>query len=120
MTHQSTEPATASRTYRTEVVGQFARPNGELRARLLADQSAHDVFSSAFTEDGCWTYGPTLTRFTVRHLLTVRAASAVEADEDARTEAVVRAMALLEENGVAWRGDLNVSVTCLEDLKPRR
>lgn len=120
VTHQSTEPATASRTYRTEVVGQFARPDGELRARLLADQSAHDVFSSAFTEDGCWTYGPTLTRFTVRHLLTVRASSAVEADEDARTEAVVRAMALLEENGVAWRGDLSVSVTCLEDLKPRR
>lgn len=120
MTEQPARPATATRTYRTEVIGQFARPEGELRARLLADQGAHDVFSSAFTEDGCWTYGPTLTRFTVRHLLIIPASSAVEADEDAGTEALVRTMALLEENGVAWRGDLSVSVTCLEDLKPRR
>ncbi|MGQ7296810.1 DUF6204 family protein [Quadrisphaera sp. KR29] len=109
-----------SRTYRTEVVGQFERPQGELRQRLLATQSEHDVFSSAFTEDGCWTYGPTLTRFTVRHLLVVDAASAVAADEDARTEALVRAMELLEQQGVGWRGDLTVSVTCLEDVKPRR
>ncbi|TNM70168.1 hypothetical protein FHN55_00225 [Streptomyces sp. NP160] len=110
----------ATRTYRTEVVGQFVRPEGELRERLLATQGEHDVFSSAFTEDGCWTYGPTLTRFTVRHLLTVDAASAVEADEDARAEALLRSMAVLEEHGVAWRGDLSVSLTCLQDLRLRR
>ncbi|PWJ53208.1 hypothetical protein SAMN06264364_114103 [Quadrisphaera granulorum] len=110
----------ATRTYRTEVIGQFQRPDDDVRERLLADQSAHDVFSSAFTEDGCWTYGPTLTRFTVRHLLSIEAPSSVEADDDARTEALVRSMALLEENGVSWRGDLTASVTCLDDIKPRR
>lgn len=110
----------STRTYRAEVVGQFQRPDGELRERLLAQQGEHDVFSSAFTEDGCWTYGPTLTRFTVRHLLTVTAPSAVEADGEAHTEALVRSMALLEGHGVAWRGGLSASVTCLEDVRARR
>lgn len=110
----------STRTYRTEVVGHFVRPEGELRERLLATQGEHDVFSSAFTAEGCWTYGPTLTRFTVRYLLAVEASSAVAADEDAHTEALVRTMALLEDAGVAWRGELTASVTCLEDVKPRR
>lgn len=109
-----------ARTYRTEVIGQFDRPDGELRERLLATQADHDVFASAYTDDGCWTYGPTLTRFTVRHLLTVEAASTVDADEEARTEALVRTMSLLEDSGVAWRGDLSVSTTCLQDVKARR
>ncbi|MBC3761135.1 DUF6204 family protein [Quadrisphaera oryzae] len=113
-------PATSqTRTYRTEVVGQFDRPSGELRQRLLAAQGEHDVFSSAFTEDGCWTYGPTLTRFTVRHLLTVVSPSTVEANDDARTEALLRTMTILQDAGVSWRGDLSVSVTCLQDVRTR-
>lgn len=107
------------RTYRAESVGQFDRPTGPVRERLLREQPAHDVFASAFTAEGCLTYGPTLTRFTVRHLLTVEAPCAVDADSEAVLEAQVRALTLLEELEAPVRGELATTLTCLEDLKRR-
>ncbi len=108
-----------TRTYRAEVVGQFDRPTGGVRERLLAEQGDHDVFASAFTEAGCLTYGPTLTRFTVRYLLSVTAASSIAADADAATLAELATLELLEAGEVPHK-DLTVSLTCLEDLKRRR
>lgn len=108
-----------ARTYRAESIGQFDRPTGSVRQHLLAQQPAHDVFSSAFTTEGCLTYGPALTRFSVRQLLVVQAASAVDADAEAAVEAEVRALALVESFGAAVRGELATSLTCLEDVKRR-
>ena len=107
------------RTCRAESIGQLDRPTGPVRERLLRDQSAHDVFASAFTPKGCLTYGLTLTRSTVRHLLTVEAPSAVDAVAEAALEAQVRALALLEELEVPVRGELTTSLTCLEDVRRR-
>lgn len=107
------------RTYRVQVTGQFDRPEPALRERLLADQSAHDVFVSAFVPTGTFSYGPTLTRFTLRYLVELDEASAVEADMAAELEGEIRASEYLQARGIPFKS-LTVSVTCLQDVKVKR
>lgn len=48
------------------VTGQFAALTSTVAEQLRDEQAEHDVFASAFTPEGTFTYTPTLTRFTLR------------------------------------------------------
>jgi len=107
------------RTYRVQVTGQFDRPASAVRERLLAEQSAHDVFASAFVAEGTFSYAPTLTRFTLRYLLDIDQGSAADADMAAELEGEILAGSYLEERDIPFKA-LTVSVTCMQDVKVRR
>ena len=107
------------RTYRVQVTGQFDRPASAVRERLLAEQSAHDVFASAFVAEGTFSYTPTLTRFTLRYLLDIDQGSAADADMAAELEGEILAGSYLEERDIPFKA-LTVSVTCVQDVKVRR
>ena len=109
----------AMRTYRIEVIGQFDRPQGVVRERLLARAPHHGLITSAFTPEGTFRYNASLTRFTFKYLVTSDADSAVAADASAAEEAELKALAHLEEHEIPFRS-LTTSSTCVDDIKPRR
>ena len=82
----------AMRTYRIEVIGQFDRPQGVVRERLLARAPHHELITSAFTPEGTFSYNASLTRFTFKYLVTSDADSAVAADASAAEEAELKAL----------------------------
>jgi hypothetical protein len=108
-----------TRTYRVLVSGQFAAPTPAVRARLRAEQADHDVFISAFTPEGTFTYTPSLTRFTLRYLLEVSEESAAEADEAAAVEGELLASHYLESRGISHK-PMTVSAVCMQDVKVKR
>jgi len=73
--------------YRVVVRGVFDHPDDEQKARLRAAAGDHDIFRSAFTDDGTLTYDHFLHAFNTRFAL--RAAG-----EPAENEAAVTATAL--------------------------
>jgi hypothetical protein len=77
------------------------------------------VFLSDCTPEGTFTYTPTLTRFTLRRLLTVSEASAAEADEAAVVEGELLATDFLVSRGITHK-PLAVTAVCLDDVKVRR
>ncbi|RKS75599.1 hypothetical protein CLV35_2073 [Motilibacter peucedani] len=107
------------RTYRVQVTGRFDAPAPDVREQLLAEQPAHDVYASAFTPSGTFTYTPTLTRFTLRYLLDVDESSAAEADVVAELEGEVRAVDYLAGRGIPAKG-LRTTTTCIEDVTAKR
>lgn len=108
-----------ARTYRVQATGQFADLTPALKGRLLDEQAEHDVFVSAFTPAGTFTYTPSLTRFTLRYLLEVEDASAAEADAAVLIEGELLAADFLESRGLAHQ-PLTVSAVCLQDVKVKR
>lgn len=108
-----------TRTYRVIATGQFSGLSPELKQRLRDEQAEHDMFESAFTAEGTFTYTPSLTRFTLGYLLEVSETSAAEADVAAGVEAELLAEAFLAERGIAHK-PLAMSATCLEDVKVKR
>lgn len=56
-----------TRIYRVVVRGQFADLDDDTRQRLLAEADEHDVFRSAFTADGTFTYDTRLVAFNLRY-----------------------------------------------------
>ena len=108
-----------TRTYRVHVSGQFAALTPAARAQLRAQQPDHDVFGSAFTPEGTFTYAPSLTRFTLRYLLEVLEESAAEADEAAALEGELLASGYLDSRGISRR-PLTISAVCMQDVKVKR
>jgi hypothetical protein len=51
-----------TRSYRVHVSDQFAGLTPAVSAQLRGEQAEHDLFLSAFTPAGTFTYTPTLTR----------------------------------------------------------
>jgi hypothetical protein len=102
-----------------QVSGQFAALAPAVRARLLAEQADHDVFVSAFTPEGTFTYAPSLTRFTLRYLLEVSEDSAAEADEAAAVEGELLASQYLESRGISFNR-MTVSSACIQDVQVKR
>lgn len=70
---------------RVVVRGHFADLDDDTRARLLAEAADHDIFRSAFTADGTFTYDDRLVAFNVRY--EIRVPDADDAD-DAEAAAV--------------------------------
>lgn len=108
-----------TRTYRVQVTGQFADLTPTIRAQLRAEQAQHDLFLAAFTQEGTFTYTPTLTRFTLRYLLEVVEGSAAEADEAVGVEGELLAIEFLEARSIAHK-PLTVSAVCVDDVKVKR
>jgi hypothetical protein len=108
-----------TRTYRVQVIGQFAALTPERKAQLRNEQASHDVTVSAFTPEGTFTYTSALSRFTLRYLLDVVADSAAQADDDALVEAQLMAEDLLATQGIPHKA-LTVSAVCLQDVKIKR
>lgn len=57
--------------YRVVVRGQFSDLDDDLRARLLAEAADHDLFRSAFTAEGTFTYDELLIAFNLRYEIRV-------------------------------------------------
>jgi hypothetical protein len=108
-----------TRTYRVHVSGQFTALTPAVRAQLRAEQADHDVFGSAFTPQGTFTYAPSLTRFTLRYLLEVSEESAAQADEAAAVEGELLASACLAARGIGYK-PLTISAVCMQDVKVKR
>ena len=108
-----------TRTYREHVSGQFRALTPAVSAQLRAEQPDHEVFGSAFTPQGTFTYAPSLTRFTLRYLLEVSEDSAAEADEAAAVEGELLASDYFASRGISHK-PLTVSAVCLQDVKVKR
>lgn len=108
-----------ARTYRVQATGQFTGLTPAVRARLRDEQAEHDVFLSAFTPEGTFTYAPTLTRFTLRYLLEVAEETAAEADEAACVEGELRAAEYLDSRGITHK-PLTTTAVCMDDVTVKR
>jgi Family of unknown function (DUF6204) len=108
-----------TRTYRVHVSGQFTALTPAVRAQLRAEQPDHDVFGSAFTPQGTFTYAPSLTRFTLRYLLEVSQESAAQADEAAAVEGEPLASDYLTSRGISHK-PMTISAVCMQDVKVKR
>ena len=108
-----------TRTYRVQATGQFAGLTPAVTAQLRDQQAEHDLFISAFTPEGTFTYAPTLTRFTLRYLLEVSEETAVEADEAAVVEGELLAADYLGCRSITHK-PLTVTAVCMEDVKVKR
>ncbi|HEX2575363.1 MAG TPA: DUF6204 family protein [Aquihabitans sp.] len=56
-----------AKVYRVVVRGQFADLDDDVRTALLAEAAEHDLFRSAFTPDGTFTYDDRLISFNLRY-----------------------------------------------------
>jgi hypothetical protein len=102
-----------------QATGQFAALTSAFSAQLRDEQADHDVFVSAFTQEGTFSYTPTLTRFTLRYLLELSEGSAAEADEAAVVEGELLAADFLESRGITYKS-LTVSAVCMQDVRVKR
>jgi hypothetical protein len=94
-------PAVTVRIFRVTVRGRFDGLDEADRARLLADQPAHDVVGSgAFTAEGTLTYERAVDFFTFRIQLRGRGDGA---EQDVLDEAQARALAAVDARGVGHR-----------------
>ena len=94
-------PVVTVRIFRVSVRGRFDGLDDADRARLLADQPAHDVVSSgAFTEAGTLTYERAVDFFTFRIQLRGRGD---DAEQDVLDEATARAEHAITSLGAGHR-----------------
>jgi Family of unknown function (DUF6204) len=107
----------SSRTYRVIVRGVFDGLDDDRRAWLRDRAAAHDLFASAFTEEGSTTYDGALAAFSHRVVVHVDAGPGEEAE--ACTAGELSALQWLEDAGVGWRR-LRSTATCTDDVRIRR
>jgi len=69
---------TAEGVYRVTVRGRFEGLDERTRARLLAAVDEHDIFVSAYTVEGTFTYDHKLEFFNLRYEVRLNGASASE------------------------------------------
>lgn len=74
-----------TRVHRVTVRDQFADLSEATRAYVVASQPDHDIFVSAFTEEGTFTYDDRVLFFTLRY--EIRCAADVDPSRAALTEA---------------------------------
>lgn len=53
--------------YRVTVRGRFSGLDGDARARLVRSQPDHDIFKSAYTTEGTFTYDERILFFNLRY-----------------------------------------------------
>jgi len=86
------------RIHRVVVRGQFDDLTDEQRAALLAEVDEHDLFRSAFTEWGTFTYDERLVAFNFRY--EVRTTD--DADADAHGDPVAIGLAKARSSLAGW------------------
>jgi hypothetical protein len=107
----------STRTYRVIVRGVFAGLDEGQRTALREAAADHDVFVSAFTEEGTLTYDGHLSAFS--HRVVVQVEAGPDEDDDAHAAGQLSAMEQLDAAGLGYR-TLRSTVTCMDDVKIRR
>jgi len=67
MDQPSAAPSTGTRVFRVTVRGRFRDLSDAARHFLAAAQSEHDIFRSAYTAEGTFTYDDRITFFNLRY-----------------------------------------------------
>jgi hypothetical protein len=106
----------SERTYRVIVRGSFAGLDEARRTDLLAKVDEHDIYSTAFTEEGTLTYDRTLHAFSLRFQVRQPAEAA---DDDALRTGVARAEAYLDRRAITHSA-LRATATSVDDMKINR
>lgn len=90
-----------TKIFRVVVRGQFTDLDQETRDRLVAEAPEHDIFKSAFTTDGTFTYDPSLVSFNVRYETRV-------ADSHPGTDPGSAAVAMAIERASSWLSSVGI------------
>ncbi|WP_027344865.1 DUF6204 family protein [Hamadaea tsunoensis] len=104
------------RTYRVIVRGTFAGLDAARKAELLAEADQHDLYSTAFTEEGTLAYDRALHAFSLR--FEVRQGSEAS-DDDAIATGCLLAEELLDRLRIT-HGPLRGTATSVDDMKINR
>ncbi|WP_116450906.1 DUF6204 family protein [Blastococcus litoris] len=107
----------SERTYRVTVRGVFDGLDDAQRTVLQEGLADHDLFSSAFTEEGTLTYDAQLSAFS--HRVVVRVEAGPQEEDDAHAAGQLAAMERLDAAGLRYRR-LRSAVTCTDDVRIRR
>ena len=104
--------------FRVVVRGMFADLTPECRERLLAEAPQHDIFDSAYTAAGTFTYEPRLEAFSFRFEIRENSDESdsptqVEANAIARGESA--AVDYLASNGIGFKR-IRTSATNMADM----
>lgn len=113
----SAEP---TRVFRVTVRGRFAELTDQARAFLVRSQGDHDIFLSAYTPEGTFTYDAKIAFFNLRYELR---ASGPDAAGLVELEAVDEAERFLTTLGIGWTGlrtDVVDMSTMTDDARRRR
>ncbi len=90
-----------ARIYRVVVRGQFADLDAHVRATLADEAPEHDIFRSAFTADGTFTYDERLVAFNLRY--------EVRESDDTPPGDTDRVAAETMERGSAWLTSVGIA-----------
>ncbi|SDC53721.1 hypothetical protein SAMN05660690_1811 [Geodermatophilus telluris] len=107
----------SSRTYRVVVRGVLDGLDDDRRAWLRDRAAEHDLFASAFTEEGTTAYDGRLAAFS--HRVVVRVEPGPDEEAVACTAGELSALRWLENAGVGARR-LRSTATCTDDVRVRR
>ena len=86
--------------FRVTVRGQFSALTDQARSFLQRSQADHEVFKSAYTKEGTFTYDDRLVSFNLRYELR---ASGPDASTLVELEAVEEAERFLTTMGIGWK-----------------
>ena len=89
------------RVFRVTVRGRFHELTDRARRYLVGAQAEHDIFVSAFTPEGTFTYGDRILFFNLRYEIR---ADGPDAESDAVTEGLLEAEAFLTTMGFGYQG----------------
>ncbi len=92
-----------ARIYRVVVRGQFADLADDVRAALVAEAAAHDIYRSAFTGDGTFTYDERLVAFNLRYEVREPDDTAPDDTDRVAAETMERASTWLISVGIAHK-----------------
>jgi Family of unknown function (DUF6204) len=118
------ERVTSERVYRVTVRGRFRELSDEARRYLTRAQAEHDIFVSAFTPEGTFTYDARLAFFNLRYEIRSAADGANSATQpaDPATTALAESELFLRTMGFGYshlRTDV-VDATSIWDDAARR
>ncbi|MCB0965468.1 MAG: hypothetical protein KDB37_01420 [Ilumatobacter sp.] len=89
------------RVFRVTVRGRFHELSERARAYLVGAQAEHDIFVSAYTPEGTFTYDERILFFNLRYEIR---ANGPDAESDAITEGLLEAEQFLATMGFGHQG----------------
>jgi hypothetical protein len=110
----------AMRVFRVTVRGRFAELTEQSRAYLLRAQADHDIFLSAYTPEGTFTYDAAIAFFNLRYELRASGTDAAELVELEALDEAGRFLATMGFGSKKLRADVVDMSTMTNDLRRRR